>query len=138
MGEPEAALFKRALQNMHLLYGNPRWRVYRLSYVPTDAANPVAYIDRGWCFFESTVASVGCSFLTVIEGAKDCQTTVPTPVPLLPHDFNEELDEKQFTQKGADLDMVKTWYAKIFPSLLLKDTDMIVYGWEEADLQRFL
>ena len=42
-GEDGLETFKKALENMHLIYGNPMWRVVRFQYVPSNAENPTPY-----------------------------------------------------------------------------------------------
>ena len=39
----EDELFRKALRNMHLIYGNPTWMVVRLINNPEAAANQVPY-----------------------------------------------------------------------------------------------
>ena len=38
------------------------------------------------------------------------------------------MESKHFTQKTADVNVVKNLYRKIFPTLCQKDTEMHVYG----------
>ncbi len=56
--------------------------VLRLVGNPATASNRVPYEARGWCFFESTVASVGALGLETFDNGKDCMKTAVTPVPL--------------------------------------------------------
>ena len=59
-------------------------------------------------------------------------------MPLLPSKFERLLDTKVFTQRGADVPMVKSLYRKIFPTLCKKGTVMVVRGWGERELLQFL
>lgn len=114
------------------------WVVVRFVDIPENAMNDDAYDSRGWCFFESTVASIGAYRLETLDDGENCRNTAKTPVPLLPQRFNELLESKHFTQRGVDREMVKSLYARIFPTLCAKDSRMVVYSWGEADLEEFL
>lgn len=90
----EHKLFQQGLNSMHLVFSNPRWFVVRLIHTPTFVENNVPNDRRGWCFFESTVANIGCYEVYTLENGQDCKNA--TPVPLLPESFNEILDDKIF------------------------------------------
>merc|ERR1711943_97779 len=61
-----------------------------------------------------------------------------SPLPLLPDKFNAVLEGKVFTQRSADLNMVKALYRNIFATLCSKDSEMQVFSWSETELEDFL
>lgn len=60
---------------------DPGRSVVRLVYNPPTEDDPVPYAMRGWRFFESTAASIGCVRLKAIKDGVDCEWTLLTPVP---------------------------------------------------------
>ena len=92
---PEESSFQAALENMHLIYGHCLWRVFRFVTSQDDATNNTPYIQRGWCVFESMVATVlSKQLVSVKDGLVDYG--VKSPVPLSPTKFTEEVSNLHF------------------------------------------
>merc|ERR1712216_1093574 len=132
----EQQLFQLALSSLHLVFSNPRWFVVRLVHTPAFAENSVLYDRRGWCFFESAVATIGCYQVCTLDDGHDCNNA--TPVPLLPERFNKILDDQVFATHNYDMDFVKSLYQRVFPTICGKNTRMVMTGWSEVELESFL
>merc|ERR1712216_878448 len=125
--------FREGLMSMHLVHSHTLWGVRRFVDIAENSWNITPYDQRGWCFFESTVASVGAGALqTVTNGRLD--NTLKSPVPLTPEQFSERMEQMVFASPTADRAMVCDLYRRIFPTIA-KTTQLKVFGWGDEDAQ---
>ena len=117
---------------MHTVYSNPEWQVCRLLAVPEDALNATPYLKRGWCFFESGVSIAGAQALLTLRDGEFIYNE-PSPVPLPPVRFAEQVRRLHFTSARTDPDDVVQLYQRIFPKLAEKER-LIVYAWSDAEV----
>jgi len=59
-------LFEFASRGMHFVFSNPNIEVFRFTGVPLESSNVTPYVDRGWCFLETVLASVSCMKLITV------------------------------------------------------------------------
>lgn len=135
--EEQTKSFRVALASMHNVYGHGRWPVYRLITIPTDAFSDTAYLARGWCFFESCVASVGADQVISIEHGENISGTTASPMPLRPEEFSVKIQSLRFTSARADKQAVFELYARIFPRLA-EHTHMFFYAWGDDEVEQLL
>jgi hypothetical protein len=132
----EEASFQIALRSLHNVYGHPRWTVYRLLTVPESAQNPVPYLRRGWCVFQSAIAIVGSGLLETIQGGKSLTDAIASPVPLTPARFEMMSCDCHFTV-GTDRDILTSLYKRIFPKLA-EHEKYEFFGWGDSQVREFL
>ena len=131
----EEDLFRLALSGMNLIYSNPEWPVCRFAHVPLDAANAIPYDQRGWCFFETSVAAAGAKFLITIELGTYVRAI--DPVPKTPERFAEEVRSMHFSAKGTDVEKVIQLYEKTWHDVLSKK-EFLSVEWGEAEMAEML
>lgn len=132
----EETSFRVSLSSMHVIYAHNKWDVYRLLTIPDDSLNTTAYEKRGWCFFETSVGSVGASHVyTVMNGQTVFNTKSPVPLP--PDAFAGKVTEMHFTSPKADSDAVTELYARIFP-VISEHEEFWFRAWDDEDLQQFM
>lgn len=127
-------MFTSALDCVHLLYVNPRWKVYRITTLPSLADNETPYAERGWCYFESKVSLGQCNEVVTIHNGvvRKASKTGKTAVPLTPDRFAQELKSKTFTSI-VDRDVVTELYRKAFEGIAAtKELEANQWGDEEA------
>ena len=163
--DAEAKLFGRALSSMMIWYAHPRLLTLKLTklpqgyphgftFPPGNPPNVAKYIDRGWCFCESTVSGLGKDFDIVLDLGKlhdDVEDTwkgmtlddiilkcvAQRGPPLTPQDFALKLSHKSFTSKKADEEMVSKLYADNFRARM-KNAKFLIWsnlGWRDADVE---
>jgi len=130
----EELLFQFALRGMHLVYSHPRVRVIRLVHVPANSASPRPYEERGWCCFETAVASLRESAWRVAQGG----TCWKTSVPLRPCDFDRELLGKHFTSKKADASAVRELYKHMWTTTAPTLKKFDAWHWSLRELNMFV
>lgn len=124
---------------MYLLFTNPHWPVLRLVTVPEHSVNNTKYEDRGFCFFESSIAVAGAMYVKSLPES----TMLPTPVPMIPSHFEAELDKKIFTavnvgSPAAIMKMVKDMYQQIWLTVEEKTKQLIFFNWEDSQCEEFV
>jgi len=103
--------------------------------IPEDSLNTNPYMKRGWCFYETSVASVGAaSFVSILDGSK--RFDMKSPVPLPPSKFAAKIKELTFTN-GADQDVVIQLYEKVFPKVAATGK-LEVWAWQDEDVEELL
>jgi hypothetical protein len=128
--------FHAALRNMHLVYGHHLWFVYRLLTPDGSHRNATLYLARGWCYFESGVATLGTNRLHTIMNGKRMRL-LKSPVPLTPERFSQEVKNLHFTSTHTDVDVVCELYRRIFPELAA-DEDLRVCCWTDKEVEELL
>merc|ERR1712232_1246272 len=101
---------------------------------PQSSSSATKYVQRGWCHFETSVASVAAKRLINLP---EDQKAV-TPVPAVPEDFAKAIRERHFTSPKADKEMVVKLYEKIWPNISKKDVLNSVYYWGDAEVDQLL
>lgn len=162
----EMALFSRALGSLSPWYSHPKTWVFKVTALPegypdgfdfptTMTPNQADYHDRGWCFCESSMASLAKISWLVLDLSKlngdethfwaktlhDSQSVLDTckagrAPPITPAEFSDLLQTKSFTSKKADIGVVIALYTLSFEQRLGSAT-MIGYhelGWTDTDL----
>ncbi|EOD36225.1 hypothetical protein EMIHUDRAFT_122557 [Emiliania huxleyi CCMP1516] len=155
--EAETELFKQGLGFLGSFYSHPQTTVFRLTTFPAgypegydlpSAANVAAYPDRGWCFTESSWAtmtkgshnSLDLGRLTgderrYFDVVNSCRTGGSRPPPLLPERFAERLEEKRFTNGKDDKPLVAGLYKQAFEEEFGKAEGLRYrnLGWGDAE-----
>ena len=165
----EAALFQAALGSMDGWYSHPRTTVLKITKLPPGyphgfdfptgvEANTASYDGRGWCYTESSVANLVkgtdlsldlgqlkpdkpynlkelvniCTKFYTSKGALRA-------APLTPEAFAEQLEQKSFTSKKADIALVGGLYAAAFQSRLgtARELAYVDLSWRPADVVNF-
>ena len=152
----EHGLFKRALGALCALYSHPATIVLMLTAFPPDykdkgrytlSGNTHPYLDRGWCFCESSWAMMvkanGLALdLGPLSGKEDMEwgelcraCTQGRRAPALPSDFEAQLKGKAFTNGKTDLPLVAELYKNGFTNrfgaaTVLQYSQM---GWGDAE-----
>lgn len=134
--EAEDALFRRGLGSLATVYAHQYTWVLRLTKAPEGypeqytlppGANAAAYMDRGWCFCETSWASMTkngrmCLDLGLFTGSKsnildmigECVLGGGRRAPLTPERFEEELGKKSFTNGSTDSPLVNRLYKEAY------------------------
>lgn len=143
----EEALFREALGSLGVLYSLPRTFVFMLRAFPADYDDPSAYarsgnvapyLDRGWCFCESSWAAMVKNKDMVLDLSNDSGEGSSGPVdeaaggtslpwdayvakcrqgrraPLTPDAFAALLEKKSFTNGSTDRPRVAELYRRCF------------------------
>ncbi|EOD19164.1 hypothetical protein EMIHUDRAFT_118138 [Emiliania huxleyi CCMP1516] len=155
--EEQDTLFKRGLGCLGTLYSHPETRVLRLTSFPdghktedqADGTNVAAYFDRGWCFTESSWASLTKSGrlsldlglmrddeeYSCVSLVDECTKGGGRRPPLLPSRFAAELETKSFTNGKDDKPLVTRLYAAAFEEQFGKATGLryVRLGWGDAE-----
>ncbi|EOD30440.1 hypothetical protein EMIHUDRAFT_468406, partial [Emiliania huxleyi CCMP1516] len=156
--EEQNALFKQGLGCLGTLYSHPHTIVLRLTSFPdvhkaeeqAEGTNVAKYFDRGWCYLENSLASLGTK-----DGARaldlglmrddneydyrsligDCKRDGGRRPPLLPSAFAAELEAKTFTNGKDDKPLVQRLYEAAFEEQFGKATKLGYYGlgWGDAE-----
>jgi len=155
-GTLEERLFRSALASMHALYGlqlrvsegaceyaeDDCWHVCRLLDVPGDAENPVPYLDRGWCTFESIVSSAaGRNVIDILDGKMKVRYNrryKADPVPTPPEQFEELIERKQFNSRSADKADVARLYRQAWQEHLSLAELLEFQNWQDEQVTAFL
>ncbi|CAK0828496.1 unnamed protein product [Prorocentrum cordatum] len=156
--DSESVLFQEALGSLGSFYSHPKTVVLMLTHLPADyddssvytsSGNAAPFFDRGWCFFESSLAT-----LTKLPGnlvdlgpAAWCAPKGGTralvsgaarrPAPVLPDALDAELQSKSFTNGREDRPRVAELYRSAFVQRLLA-TEALTYvglGWGDDEAQ---
>ncbi len=165
----EQWLFSRALDSLPELYSHLHTVVFKVTSLPTGypggyvfssgtQPNQARYADRGWCFFEASVANFkDFRFVIDLGSLKPdapefpseahqfhpfriaCALNSGRQAPLVPREFARALRRKTFTSKKADCAVVVRLYATAFASRLGEATDLVFQGlgWDDAQAARF-
>ena len=155
--EEQNALFKQGLGCLGTLYSHPHTYVLRLTSFPdghkaedqAEGTNVAKYFDRGWCFTESSWASLTKAVALSLDLGKmrvgveydcgslrdDCTQDGGRRPPLLPSAFAAELETKSFTNGKDDKPLVKRLYEAAFEEQFGKATELIYddLGWGDAE-----
>ena len=155
--EEQNALFKQGLGRLGTLYSHQHTWVLRLTSFPDghkaedqpEGTNVAKYFDRGWCFTESSWASLtkdGASSLDLgkmHDGKeydcdsliRDCTQSGGRRPPLLPSAFAAELEDKSFTNGKDDKPLVERLYEAAFQEQFGKATGLRYgdLGWGDAE-----
>lgn len=94
------------------------------------------YESRGWCFFESTIASTGSRMLLTIHDGH-LSLTSATPVPQTPDGFSEAIQQRTFTN-GQDASIVANLYRKVFPGIAKRTRRLHALAWGDAEVRLLL
>jgi len=109
--QAETNLFRRALNDMHLLYTMGDAKVLVLPGIAENAENPRAYNDRGWCFFELSI-SADHGRICNADDPRVSDLLEDTAQPLHPREFRQELAARHFTGH-ADRGEVERLFAQV-------------------------
>lgn len=160
----ENSLFDQGLKSLNEIYGHPYVWVFKISVLPpgypdgfvfqgNSTPNKAAYYGRGWCYCESAVASLAkLGWLTLDLGKvgdRDARgferdfdafiegCAASRPAPLVPEEFEAELQEKSFTSKKADFHKVAKIYKGAFQKCFGESTrlDYSGLGWGDAEVE---
>jgi len=101
--------FNAGLKDMWRLYCNRRFNVLALPDVPGTAANPNPYINRGWCYLESSLSYLNRT-LSNKENPKVRDLLAHMPAD--PDDFENQLKDKVFT--SGDKRDVEDQFKRVF------------------------
>ena len=149
--EVELTLFKKSLSNMMEWYAHPSVYTFKLTKLPKGyptgfkfppgvEPNLADYINRGWCFCESSVSNLIKSYRFVLdlgkfdeESMKDFNAVnngcrANRDPPLTPSEFRPELATKSFTSKNADEEMVNRLFEDEFNKRMGGVTDLHYFG----------
>ena len=143
----EDALFRKALGSLGILYSLPRTHVFMLTAFPPDyedsnaytrTGNVAPYVDRGWCFCESSWAMMVKAPEMTLDLGKDTGEDLSNAVnadtgatclpwnayvnmckvgrraPITPEAFACFLEEKNFTNGSTDRPRVAALYRNSF------------------------
>ena len=153
-------LFGIALNGLSDWYCHPATNVFKITQLPSDypdaftfpmgtTPNIAGYVDRGWCFMESSVANMvkdgelvlnisgftGKTDYMSWEGpAHEC--VQGRDAPLSPDAFWQKLQTKSFTSKNADLPTVKSLYETAFNEQMknVVKLDFALMGWDDEQM----
>ena len=155
--EEQTALFKQGLGCLGTLYSHPHTTVLRLTSFPdghkaedqAEGTNVAKYFDRGWCYTESSWASLTKDYDLSLDLGKmrvgveydfdslitDCTQDGGRRPPLLPSAFAAELETKSFTNGKDDKPLVKRLYEAAFEEQFGKATELNYggLGWGDAE-----
>eukprot|EP00966_Prymnesium_polylepis_P090666 2099489-Prymnesium_polylepis.2 len=114
--DEEAQLFRKALASLAEWYSHPNAILFKVTclpegypqgfqFPPGNPPNQAGYYERGWCFYESSVANLCKDFRLVLDlghlGPSDvefhairvaCALQAGRAVPLPPAEFDVKLD----------------------------------------------
>jgi len=158
--EHEDSLFRQALNSLALLYAHPFTYVVKMTTLPEDYPAgyrlptkhpPTPYNDRGWCFTESSWATMVKSGGGVIDLSlfdplvhtgwvrlqTDCARAARKP-PLLPSEFERLVATKRFTNGREDQPLVTRLYRAYFEEAFAKAEKLRFneLGWTDADVKQ--
>jgi hypothetical protein len=153
----EDRLFKQALSKLGAFYSHRMTKVWMLSRFPVNYEDPASgylregnvaeYLDRGWCFCESSWASMVKDSLALLDLGKDTgrkweyfsdvtdDCTVGRTAPLKPELFEAQLQCKHFTNGKDDKPMVTQLYREAFVECFRKSRTLSYrrLGWGVAE-----
>ncbi|CAK0897225.1 unnamed protein product, partial [Prorocentrum cordatum] len=159
--ERERELFKEALDSLGSFYSHPATVVFMLTRFPDDYDNPAAYtrsgntapyFDRGWCFCESSLATLTkhCRYVVDLGRALDRDEGISgyyfwhytcaagRKAPALPGAFEAELHGKGFTNGKDDRPRVAELYRSAFAQRF-ESAERLVYeslGWGDEEVRQ--
>ena len=153
----EDALFKQGLGGLASLYSHQYTTVFRSTAMPDDypaayalpeGANAASYAERGWCFAESSWASMtkpgtlslDLGSLPPTAAAKgfivhSCTKAGGRRPPLMPLRFQELLAAKTFTNGKEDRALVAWLYTESFTAQFEQVRELVYagLGWAAAE-----
>jgi len=156
--EEENALFKQGLACLGTLYSHQHTTVLRLTSFPDghkkedqpEGTNVAKYFDRGWCYTESSLASLTKYSSKSLDLGQmrdhkeysrrdligECTQGGGRRPPLLPAQFEAELETKSFTNGKDDKPLVKRLYEAAFTEQFGKATKLALsfLGWGDAEV----
>lgn len=162
----EEHLWQRGLRSLSALFGSTHTVVLQLTKVPEET-QPLsddeqfyrsAYLLRGWCFFECTVAALlkdadqlldlGCAIQELEDDGADWDQVQERArgsrlPPLTPEDMTSELANRQFTN-GDDIHYLSQTYTEFFEEAagaatwLLFENNTTCDGWGDEELRQFV
>jgi hypothetical protein len=128
----EKAIFNLGVSAVSELYGNSNTIVVQLTRMPqgADGGGLAPFADRGWCWFEATVASIrkaenrlldlgiAGAAQTLDDDTSTWSTLMETAIasrqpPLVPEEMRRSLAAKRFT-KSIDMELVAEKYKEFF------------------------
>jgi len=140
----EDVLFKQALGSLGIFYAHPHTHVLMLTAFPPDyftatyerSGNVKPYVERGWCFCESSWAMLVKDYDLVLDLGKDTGEGVfdaakcrqGRKAPVLPAEFVAQLQSKGFTNGSTDKPLVAGLYSKGFEERFGGATRLIYSG----------
>jgi len=140
----EDILYKQALGSYGTFYSHPHTHVLMLSAFPPDyftteytrSVNVAPYFDRGWCFCESSWATMIKNSYLVLNlckdtgergfNARECRPGRTAPV--LPEEFVAQLASKGFANGSADSPLVARLYSEGFEARFGAVTELSYFG----------
>lgn len=149
----ETTLFHAGLGSLGSLYSHPSTMVFMLTAFPPDyhtdaytrSGNVKPYLDRGWCWCESSWAALVKSYDDVVDLGKlkidgDWGSIISSGIhgrraPMLPERFAESLQEKTFTNGKTDAPLVTRLYREAFEQRMgaQGSLDFHMLGWGDAE-----
>lgn len=141
--EEEQESWTRAMQDVELWYTHWKSQVWLLTSVPEGITS---YKERGWCFFERSLATMGLPSESVLDlGAlranwthwsqviRECQA--PRHPPLAPHQFDDELYKRSFKNEDDDRQLCVRKYEEVFQEVMGTITELYYGGLGWTDIQ---
>ena len=152
----ELTVFKKSLSNMMEWYAHPKVYTFKLTRLPKGyptgfkfppgvEPNLADYINRGWCFCESSVSNLIKDSQMVLDLGKFDEESMTDFVdvtmgcianrdpPLTPSEFRPELATKSFTSKNADEEMVNRLFEEEFNKRMGGVTELHYAGLKWTD-----
>ena len=147
----EDVLFKQALGSLGIFCAHQQTRVLMMTAFPPDyftatyerSGNVKPYVERGWCFCESSWAMMVKDCDYVLDLGKDTgegpfdeeKCTQGRTAPVLPEEFVVQLESKGFTDGSTDSPLVADLYSKGFKERfgVVTDLDNVSLGWGDEE-----
>lgn len=111
--------FKTCLRNIHIIYTHDYTQVFRIrSEMPVHLVarlgkrftiNSTPLDKRGWCEFETRIASMKTLLTDNLSATDAVQTT-----PLTPKEYAKRMQDFHFSNDGIDRDLVVELYHRVF------------------------
>lgn len=127
-------LFEHALSGIAFVFTSRLCSVFRFIDVPGPSYRKKPYADRGWCFFETALASAAAGGLASIHNGHWVEGE-RSAVPMPPASFERRLKRLEFQHK-ADSIVVKRLYRELWPSLVRRTWKF--WNWTDAEVIEFL
>uniref|UniRef100_A0A7S1VMX3 Uncharacterized protein n=1 Tax=Grammatophora oceanica TaxID=210454 RepID=A0A7S1VMX3_9STRA len=119
------------LQELSKFFSHPHTKIMKIDgfprnypdgyNLPFERANKASYYDRGWPFFETSLAAMsqnnyGKSIVADVSASGDGRGAHTSRLTLLPDEFEECLSQRTFTNSEVDLPRVQELYkAELLP-----------------------
>ena len=114
--DEENRLFRKALAGMNLLYSDQAFSVLIILDTPTpqsgDGAECRPYEKRGWCYTELAISTARGTVVNHLSSDVR-QLIKQEKMPVLPEEFRENFEVKEFTKNGDRATVLKI-YSKFF------------------------